>query len=262
MPICPSLSLHRAAIVAFVAVTALAAAARAAAQDAPAAAQETPRYTFSLNGAFQLAPPGFESATRVRAYGEEATFRSAHAIKDSAAADIGVMLRVDHRFSVGAAFTWTSARDTGTASVSVPHPLRLNAPRAATEAFGRERIEQAVHVAAAWRIPLGARAELTLFAGPTVVNVTQDTVVRWHVAETGPPDFDRIVFEAETGKQRRNAVGGHIGIDLLVMANRHVGFGYFVRFARATVDLPGPGETTIRANAGNVHTGAGFRFRF
>ena len=38
--------------------------------------------------------------------------------------------------------------------------------------------------------------------------------------------------------------------------------GYFVRFARATVDLPGPGETTIRANAGNVHTGIGFRFRF
>ena len=255
MPIRPSLFLCPAAAIWLVAVTSLVAV-------APAAAQAPPRYTFTLNGAFQLAPPGFESTTSLRAYGEEATFRTAHTIKDSAAADVGIMVHLGSRLGVAAAFTWTSARDIGTASASVPHPLLAGAHRSAMEEFRRQRVDQAVHVSAAWRIPLGARAELTLSAGPTAVNVTQDTVVRWHVAETGPPDFDQIVFETETGKQRRNAVGGHVGIDLLVMAHRHIGFGYFVRFARATVDLPGPGETTIRANAGNVHTGIGFRLRF
>ncbi len=255
MPIRPSLFLRPAAIVWLATVTSLTAA-------APAAAQETPRYTFTLNGAFQVAPPGFESTTNLHSYGEEATFRSAHAINGSAAADVGVMLHVGNHFGVAAAFSWTSARDTGTAGVNVPHPLLFSAPRTAAEVFERERIERAVHVSAAWRIRLGTRAELTVSGGPTALNVTQHTVVHWHVAEVGPPDFDQIVLETVIGEHRRNAVGGHVGIDLLVMATRHVGFGYFVRFARASVDLPGSGETTIRANAGNVQTGAGLRVRF
>ena len=256
MPIRPRLSLHPAAVVWLAAVTWFAAA-------TPALAQEAPRYTLAVNGAFQVAPPGFESTTSLRGYGEEATFRSAHTINGSAAADVGVMLHVGNRFGVAAAFSWTSARARATVSGTVPHPTMFDAPRTAEpETLPLERVEQAVHVSAAWRIPLGARAELTLSAGPTAVNVTQQTVVQWHVAEGDPPNFDQIGLEAETGEQRRNAVGGHVGIDLLVMATRHVGFGYFVRFARATVDLPGPGETTIRANAGNVQTGAGLRVRF
>ncbi len=256
MPIPPLRSPRLAALAWFAAVTWLAAA-------APAFAQEAPRYTFAVNGAFQVAPPGFESTTSLRGYGEEATFRSAHTITGSAAADVGVMLHVGNRFGVAAAFSWTSARDRATVSGTVPHPTMFEAPRTAEpETLPLERVEQAVHISAAWRIPLGARAELTVSGGPTALNVTQQTVVQWHVAEGDPPNFDQIGLEAKTGEQRRNAVGGHVGIDLLVMATRHVGFGYFVRFARASVDLPGPGETTIRANAGNVQTGAGLRVRF
>ena len=173
------------------------------------------------------------------------------------------MLHLGDRFGVGAAVTWSQMADTATFTGTVPHPLVAERSRMATpQELGLRRKELAVHLFAAWRIPLSQRAELTLSGGPTAVNVTQGTVVGLRFQEGVPPDFDQIGLEAETGRQRRNAIGGHVGLDFLYMATRRIGIGYFVRFARATVELPGRGETTVVANAGNVQTGAGFRFRF
>ncbi len=232
----------------------------------PAAAQEEaprPRVTLQLNGAFQAAPSAFEALTRERAYGEEATFHTIHSLEGGPTADAGLMLHLGDHFALGAAFTWMKVADTASFTGTVPHPLASERPRTAqTQELALEREERAVHLSAAFRIPLSARADLTLSVGPTAVNVAQATVVQLLFREGEPPDFDQIGLEAETGEQRRNAIGGHVGIDLVFMATRHVGFGYFVRFARATVDLPGRGETTVTANAGNVQTGAGFRFRF
>ncbi len=244
-------------------LTAIIAVAYAAMGVAPAAAQEPPRVTLQLNGAFQVAPPTFTSVTTQRVYGEEATFASMHSLNDGATADVGMMLHLTERLAIGAAFTWMQVDDTTSITATVPHPLYYEIPRTVEpQTLALTREERAVHLSVAWRIPLSERAELTVSAGPTSINVAQHTVVQYHVAEGGPPNFDQIAVEAETGKQRRNAAGGHIGFDLVYMATRQVGFGYFVRFARATADLPGLGETTFRANAGNVHTGAGLRFRF
>lgn len=232
----------------------------------PAAAQEEaprPRVTLQLNGAFQAAPSAFETLSTQRAYGEEATFRTVHSLEGAPTADAGLMFHFHERLAVGAAVTWMQVADTATFTGAVPHPLVPERPRTPPpQALGLKRKELAIHLSAAYRIPLAARADLTLSVGPTAVNVTQDTVVGLVFREGVPPDFDQIELGTETGRQRRNAIGGHIGIDLAFMATRHIGIGYFVRFARATVELPGRSETTVAANAGNVQTGGGVRFRF
>jgi len=234
----------------------------ATAQEATPAAAQTPRITLQLNGAFQAAPSAFGARSTERAYGEEATFETLHSLDGGPTADAGLTYHLGD-FGVGAAVSWMRVADTATFTGAVPHPLEAERPRMPPpQEFGFEREELAVHLFAAWRLPLSERMELTLSGGPTAVNVTQDTVVGLLFREGAPPDFDQIGLEAETGEQRRNAIGGHLGIDLVFMATRHLGIGYFVRFARATVELPGRGEATITANAGNVQTGAGFRFRF
>ena len=230
---------------------------------APAAAQEPPRVTLQLNGAFQAAPSTFTSVATQRVYGEEATFASMHALDGGPTADVGMMLHLTDRLAIGAAFTWMQVDDTTSVTAAVPHPLDFEIPRTVKpQTLALTREERAVHLSVAWRIPLSERAELTVSGGPTSINVTQYTVVHYHVTEGSPPHFEQIALEAETGKQRRNAAGGHLGFDLVYMATPRVGVGYFVRFARATVELPGLGETTFRVNAGNVHTGAGLRLRF
>ena len=232
---------------------------------APAAAQEAfpTRVTLHLNGAFQAAPSAFETLSSQRAYGEEATFRTVHSLDGAPAVDAGLMFHFRERFAVGAAVTRMQVADAATFTGAVPHPLVAGSPRmAAPQELGLQRKELAVHLSAAFRIPLNTRMELTLSAGPTAFNVTQDTVVGLVFQEGAPPDFDQIGLAAETGRQRRNAIGGHVGIDLAFMATRRIGFGYFVRFARATVDLPGRDETTIAAKAGSVQTGGGVRVRF
>ena len=235
----------------------------ATAQEATPPAAQAPRITVQLNGAFQAAPSAFGARSTEQAYGEEATFETLHSLDGGPTADASLMLHLDDRFGLGAAVSWMRVADTATFAGAVPHPLEAERPRMPPpQEFAFEREELAVHLFAAWRIPLSERMELTLSGGPTAVNVTQDTVVGLLFREGAPPDFEQIGLEAETGEQRRNAIGGHVGIDLVFMATRHLGFGYFVRFARATVELPGRGEATITANAGNVQTGAGFRFRF
>lgn len=232
---------------------------------APAAAQEASptRVTLQLNGAFQAAPSAFAGLSNERAYGEEAIFQTVHSLEGGPTADAGLTLHFGERFGLGAAVTWMQVADSASFTGTVPHPLAAERPRMALpQELGLKRKELAVHLFAAFRIPLNTRMELTLSGGPTAFNVTQDTVVGLVFQEGEPPDFDQIGLEAETGRQRRNAIGGHVGIDLAFMATRHIGFGYFVRFARATVDLPGRGETTIAANAGSVQTGGGLRFRF
>ncbi len=238
----------------------------------PAAAQEAnseavqeaaPRITLWVNGGFQAAPSAFDATASQRAYGEEATFRTVHALKGGPTADAGLMLHFGERFGLGAAVTWMQVRDTATFTGSVPHPLASERPRTPPpQEFGFRREELAVHVSAAFRMALGSRVDLTLSAGPTALNVMQGAVVGLLFREGAPPNFDQIGLDIATATQRRNAIGGHAALDLVYMVTRQIGFGYFVRFARATVDLPGWGETTIAANAGNVQTGAGFRFRF
>ena len=235
----------------------------AAAQEGTPAAAPPPRVTLRLNGGYQAAPSAFGARYTERAYGEEATFETFHSLDGGPAADAGLTLHLDERLGLGVAVTWMQAADTATFTGAVPHPLVAERPRMASpQELGLKRKELAVHLFAAWRIPLSPRMELTLSAGPTAVNVAQDTVVGLLFQEGAPPDFDQIGLEAEAGRQRRNAIGGHIGLDLAFMATRYVGIGYFVRLARATVELPGRGETVISANVGNLQTGAGFRFRF
>lgn len=231
---------------------------------APAAAQESlTRVTLQLNGAFQAAPSAFTGLSNERAYGEEAMFQTLHSLDGGPTADVGLTLHLYDRVGLGAAVTWMQVADTASFTGTVPHPLVAESPRMALpQELDLKRKELAVHLSAGYRIPLNTRMELTFSIGPTVFNVTQDTVVGLVFQEGAPPDFDQIGLEAETGRQRRNAIGGHVGIDLAFMATRYLGFGYFVRFARAKVDLPGRGDTTIAANAGGVQTGGGLRFRF
>jgi hypothetical protein len=55
-----------------------------------------------------------------------------------------------------------------------------------------------------------------------------------------------------------NGFGGNVGADLSTFFSERYGFGVFVRYVAAKVDLPSASGVTV----GGVQAGAGLRLRF
>ena len=123
--------------------------------------------------------------------------------------------------------------------------------------------QRVTHAFLAWRLPVVGPVEASFFAGPSLYNVSQGVVSNVTVREAGGPPFETVRVDlVQTGEHTRNAVGGHVGLDVAYMPTRHVGIGVVVRYVTATVDLPGAQTGRVFLPLGGAEVGGGFRFRF
>ncbi|MCY4660072.1 MAG: hypothetical protein OXF93_09720 [Acidobacteria bacterium] len=224
----------------------------------------TGRFSGHVNGAAQGGSRSMTDSLGFRAYGEDAQVQSMHVVRGAGMIDAGGSLRLWRDLSVGASYAQSATSDATTLTGAVPHPLRRGAFRELPlHELSFPHRQRVTHVFFGWRFPVVDRLDVSLFAGPSLYSVTQGVVTNVTVREAGGPPFETVRVDlVQAGEHRRNAVGGHVGLDVTYMPTRHVGVGFVVRYATATVDLPAARTGRLFLPAGGAEVGGGLRFRF
>ena len=222
------------------------------------------RFNVHVNGASQGGSHRVTDTLGFRAYDEDARLESTHVIGGAGLLDVGGSLRLWGGLSVGASYAQLATSDRTAVTGMVPHPLRHGAFRdLPVQELSFSHRQRVTHAFLAWRFPVVGPVEASFFAGPSLYNVSQGVVSNVTVREAGGPPFETVRVDlVQTGEHTRNAVGGHVGLDVAYMPTRHVGVGIVVRYATATVDLPGARTGRLFLPVGGAEVGGGFRFRF
>lgn len=242
-----------------------------AAQTADAATSPAPaeRYYLNLSGGYQAKSQTISESGSFDIYEEDAQYTVRQEIKGGGLVDI----------AGGARFTWMGQRlgagisysqrvkttDDITADVTVPHPLFAAEPRSASvRAGGAGYSERAVHLQALWFVPVTVRFDVAFFIGPSFFSVDVDgaSIGPENVQEGAFP-FDTVSLSgARISGRSDSAVGFNIGADGTYLVTRHIGGGLFLRYSRASVDVPAAGGGNIGIDAGGFEVGGGVRVRF
>ena len=222
------------------------------------------RFSGHVNGAAQGGSRSMTEDLGFRAYDEDAQLQSTHVIDGAGMIDAGGSLQLWRDLSVGASYAQLATSDATSLTGRVPHPIQHGAFRELPlQALSFNHRQRVTHVFVAWRFPIVERIEVSFFAGPSLYNVSQGVVTNVTIREAGGPPFETVRVDlVQAGEHRRNAVGGHVGVDVSYMPTRHVGVGFIVRYATATVDLPAARTGGLSLPVGGAEVGGGLRFRF
>ena len=218
----------------------------------------------NIGGGVQTGGSDFTSRVSFQIYDETANFDEPHPVGAGGLFDVSGGVRLWRNFGVGVGYTRFSDSTGVTLSGSVPHPLFFNALRpASAQAVGLDRSESAVHFQAIWMIVVSDKIDIALSAGPSVYSVTQDIVNSVTIQE-GPAPFD-VVAGATTrrGEVGDRGLGYNVGADVTYRVTKRFGGGLFLRYAGASLTLPGPsGRAVHSSDAGGFQIGIGLRARF
>lgn len=227
-----------------------------------AAAQDRPRGFIGINGGYQASTTEFDDNFTFTAHQETGTTRVSYPIDAGPAFDAGGGIRLWRGLGVGVAVSRFTIDSTVSATSSIPHPFFLRQNREVSgEAEGIRREETGIHVQAQYSVPLGRRLQLTLMAGPSLLQVSQAVVIDVNYTEEYP--YDTAAFSGvDSTRKKGSKVGFNAGADVRWMFTRNIGLGVMARFTRATVDLDPVDDRTITVDAGGAQVGVGLRVGF
>lgn len=216
----------------------------------------------SVNGGFQVTSNDFADAGTKREHLEDGRLETTYVVKGGQTFDITGGTAVWRRLGIGVGVSRFTVDTPTTITASVPHPFFFNRLRPVNgEAPGLTREELVIHVQARATLPVGSRAELTVFGGPSFFKVKQGMVTDVSYRDSYP--YDQASFGGAvttTTDASKTGFGG--GGDLAFYFSRNVGIGGTFQFAGASVDVPGTGGATRQVKVGGARTGAGLRLRF
>lgn len=218
------------------------------------------RVFVSIGGVYQVGSNDFPDSATIRENAENGRLETDYAVGTGPAFDISGGARIWRSLAVGVGVTRFSASTTTTLNASVPHPFFFNQPRAVTGEFVGERTELAVHVQLRALFPISDRILVTVFGGPSFVQVDQDIVSDFDYTESYP--YDTATFSrAIADKQSESKVGVNVGGDVSYFFTRQIGVGFTAQYAGATVEMTVPsGTADVKAGGGQI--GGGLRLRF
>jgi hypothetical protein len=192
---------------------------------------------------------------------EDAKWQANYGIDRDVQYDGGVIVRVWRGLGVGGGYS--RFENSGPASITgqVPHPFYFNRDRSLSgESTALSHREQAIHVSAAWLVPVSRRLQVNVFGGPSYFIIERPFVESVTYSETYP--FDSVSFTGATLRNERvRHVGVHAGADIAWYFSRQVGIGGILRFARASVRFTSPPGGPVSLDAGGLQAGAGVRIR-
>src|SRR5262249_60426847 len=127
---------------------------------------------------------------------------------------------------------------------------------------GMAHREAPLHLHGLYALRLGKKTRVTLSAGPSIFNTTQDLLKS--VEFTILPGFTSLRFDnAITVREQRTVAGFNVGANFTWTVASRVGVGTIIRYSRAHLTLD-PGTTTalargIESHPGGLHVGGGLR---
>jgi hypothetical protein len=226
-------------------------------------AQPSPgRVRVGVNGGLQGTEQTLVQNFSIQKNLEPATIATEIAVTRSPLLEGGVRVRLVRGLNVGvAASSWARSTE-GSLEAQIPHPFFFNQPRALDGTVTMlDHKETAVHVEAAYMMPLGRSIELVIFGGPSRFSVEQDLVTDVVYAESYP--FDTASFEsAATASTSATAIGFNVGGDLTWRFAQHFGLGGLLRFSRASTTLSAGPDNEVATDLGGLHIGGGLRVMF
>ncbi|MCY4661069.1 MAG: outer membrane beta-barrel protein [Acidobacteria bacterium] len=210
-------------------------------------------------GVYSARPVGLLSRAAAQ---EEARFSGVHSPASAPSLDAGAGYRVTGNFALGAAVSFAAAEGTAAVSARAPHPFFDNRDRELTGvAPGLRRQELGIHVQAQYLVPVTESFTVTLFGGPTLINLQQDLVADVQFRQEYP--YETASYDAAiAGGQSGTGIGFNAGADLAYYFSDVAGVGLLARYSRATVDLASAAGGTVGVPAGGLQVGGGLRLKF
>jgi hypothetical protein len=206
--------------------------------------------TFGAGG--QTASTDFSEVHSEPLNAEQKTWTADYSVKSGVEFEIGGGWRIWQSLFAGA--TYSRFHDSRKANVSaeIPHPFFFNQPRHVTgESSALAHDENGGHISLSWIVPVSRRLEVSVFGGPSLINVSRQLVKDVQYGETYP--YDTATFsQATVERVGKTSVGAHGGVDVTWLLNRQVGVGGLVRYSRASVDLSTPAGGSISVDAGGL----------
>ena len=179
------------------------------------------------------------------------------------------------RLGVGLSISHAGGKTTANVEAEVPHPFFFDFHRTATAtAEDLEHRELIYHVSAQLAIPLGSSTRLTVLAGPSRFDASQDVVSGIETSEQGFP-FDSVdIVASHVERLSVQSWGYHVGVDLAYHGLRkigllsrsalfdHVGVGVLVRYSRSRPSIELEGVEQPAFELGALHVVGGLRVGF
>ena len=210
-------------------------------------------------GVYSARPVGLLSAAAAQ---EAAGFSAVHTPADSTGFDAGAGVRVAGNLALGLAVSYASGESEAAVSARAPSPFFFGRDREFSgAAAGLARQEIGVHVQVLYLAPVTESFTVTLFGGPTMINLQQDLVADVRFRQAYP--FEEASYEAAVaGGASGTGIGFNAGLDLAYYFSDVAGVGMLARYSRATVDLASAGGGTVGVPAGGMQVGGGLRIKF
>jgi opacity protein-like surface antigen len=217
---------------------------------AVAAAQTgDPKVYVDLNIAGQTQSNTVVSSSTFSLYGETGGTSFTQTVGKGLMFDGGAGYFVRKNFAVGVAVSVFTRSPAASVSIATPDPIAFNSFTVLSASPRLKQTELGTHLKLAYLVPVNDKAEITIFAGPSIVRLSKEIASGSLV--NGTP---QIAVETQTG----TGFGAHGGLDFSYLFTPRLGGGIFVRYVRAEVDLP----AASGVKAGGFQGGLGLRLRF
>ena len=203
-------------------------------------------------------------------FAETGRFAATQKLGPAMVYDVSFSSRLWRQFSVGTNVSYASMTSTTSIEAQVPHPFFFEFPRTArSQITGLQHGELAVHLQGQFRVPLGNRLSLMVFAGPTIFKGRQDLIATIKTTENGFP-FDKVNIVSHNSQTVTvTGLGYNVGFDFTYFGFLgrseildRFGASLMYRFSRATPSVRFAQEYQPGLELGGTHILGGLRIAF
>jgi hypothetical protein len=228
---------------------------------APAAAAQSPdepaRVFVSVGGGYQAGSHDVKNSGTFTLYDEPGSFSGEYSVGNGGFFDIGAGGHVFGQMSVGVSYSRYAKASDVPFTVIVPHPLFFNQPRTVSmNVNDLNHTESWFHLALFYQLFSSSAFDASVFGGPSIVSVKEDTVKDVTATETGSP-YTAVNLSTTFQSASKTSFGGHVGFNVNYHVTSSIGAGLFVRYTGASASLPW-GKVTV----GGAQIGGALRYTF
>ena len=214
----------------------------------------TEKFYANVNVGANLASRTVDSTATKTIYKETAVLTASTPVGAGLLVDFGGGYRVWNDVFAGLLVSWFGDTAVAATTTAVPDPIFFNRPANITGQFtGLSRSEVAVAPHLVWAMTLTDKIDLAAALGVSFVRLSQDLP-----ASINDPPAGTQAVTVNAASESGSGAGPFAQVDFIYNWKPRYGFGGFVRFAGAKVDL----DSAPDSNAGGMQAGGGIRFRF
>ena len=213
-----------------------------------------------LGGAYLTGSHDFDSQSSLRTNAEDGSYEVDYPLSGGPGFAVSGGFRIWKRLGLRLGGSRFSVDSPATLNASVPHPFFFNRMRTTSASIdGLSHQELSINFSALGMIPVARRGLLSVYAGPSWIQVKQGTVTDFTYSDTYP--YDSITFnQASTSITSGSKVGLGAGADFSFFFSKTVGVALTAQFARTTIALKnGSGDLPIDAGGASIGFGVVFR---